>query len=324
LKMKRGLPARGEDMKKARLSSEPIPEVPTFVPPNLPVQPQISLPPNVILPSAPPPLALQEQSAQANHGDAIVKKMKAFQRREIKAIEKLLSEAYADAPAATENPYIFIIADQDWGKLVYEDEKSLAEVLHTEGGWTESTMLKWIGGSPFPFNIKPLSDVESRALWASIRYRLRIKAQQDMAQFEIKVPEEWLNIKLKHKEFGKTGGKNFAMKLLAMVAYNQTLFLGKDQNIWFRALCDQLGWMKEAKISENFVKRHIVSLFVIACNPEMLGSSVKDIKGSWGGSNRGKFETAWTNAVKVAIQSKTVLYPSELQLLQNLFPSVLS
>jgi len=49
--------------------------VPTFVPPNIPVAP-ISLPPPVFSQSA-QPLALPEQRAEANHGDEILKKMKA-------------------------------------------------------------------------------------------------------------------------------------------------------------------------------------------------------------------------------------------------------
>ena len=54
----------------------------------------------------------------------------------------------------------------------------------------------------------------------------------------------------------------------------------------------------------------------------MLMSSVEHIPGTWGGNNRGKFKTAWIKAVREAIKSKKVKYPSELQLLQNILPSV--
>ena len=114
-------------------------------------------------------------------------------------------------------------------------------------------------------------------------------------------------------------GKEFAMKLLALVSYNQIEFLGKPE-YWFRPVCDQLGW--KPPISDNFMDRHVVSLFVICCDPEMLMSSVEQIPGTWGGSNRGKFKTAWMEAVREAIKSKKVKYPSELQLLQNILPSV--
>ena len=52
-------------------------------------------------------------------------------------------------------------------------------------------------------------------------------------------------------------------------------------------------------------------------------SSVAHIAGTWGGSNRGKFKAAWIKAVREAIKSKKVKYPSELNLLQNILPSVL-
>jgi len=181
-------------------------------------------------------------------------------------------------------------------------------------------MLKFIGDSPSPFKIEPLSNPESRALWASIRFRVRIKGLRNIAQFEIKVPKAWLGIKLKYKKFGKKGGKEFAMKLLALVSYNQMDFLGKPE-YWFRPVCDQLGW--KPQISDNFMDRHIVSLFVICCEPNLLMSSVAHIAGTWGDSNRGKFKSAWIKAVREAIKSKKVKYPSELNLLQNILPSVL-
>jgi len=289
--MKRTAPAQGTDNKKARMENGDL-EIP---------QPDI-------------------EEVQPLRIPSFVEELKALKAQEIANIKKLLASAYVNAPLAMENSNIHAIADQDWGELEYEPgSRSLAEILYNEGGWTEANMLKFIGQSPVPFNVPPLSNVESRALWASIRYQVLMKHLHDAAKFDISLPEEWLGMKLKYKEFGKKGGVDFTKKLAATIEYNQSEFIGK-RDYWFRPLCEKFGGFV---LSENFEKYHLVSIFVICCDPDLLVSSVADIPGTWGSNARFKFTTAWTTSVKKAIQEGTVKYPSTLKLFKNLFPKVL-
>lgn len=298
--MKRAMPALGTDNKKPRLGNME----------SLNADADIAIPPEITLP--------QGVNAMSN----FINSKKTLKRDEVASIEKLLASAYEVAPLAMQRSDIYDLVKESWSEVIYDgDDKSLslAEILYTEGGWTEATLLKFLGESPTPFVVPPLCELESRVLWASIRYQVGMQELRGIAKFGIILPEEWLGIKLKFKEFGKKGGTDFAKKLAATIEYNQSRFIGK-KDYFFRPLCDELGGFV---LSENFVKISLVSIFVICCDPALLVSSVKKIKGTWGSSARSKCKTAWTNAVNKAIEEDSVKYPSTLQLFQNLFPNVL-
>lgn len=300
--MKRTLPALGTDNKKPRLGNMDSE--------SLNAAADIAIPPEITL------------SKGVNAMSNFIDSNKTMKRDEIASIKKLLASAYEFAPLAMQRSDIYDLVEENWSEVIYdrEDESSsLAEILYTEGGWTEATLLKFLGESPTPFVVPPLSRLESRVLWASIRYQVGMKELRNIAKFGISLPEEWLGIKLKFKEFGKKGGTDFAKKLSATIEYNQSRFIGK-KDYFFRPLCDELGGFE---LSKNFVKISLVSIFVICCDPALLVSSVKKIKGTWGSAARSKCKTAWTNAVNKAIEENSVKYPSTLQLFQNLFPNVL-
>merc|ERR1719473_81388 len=141
--MKRTLSAKDEDSKKAR--TEPLGVINVgeiMLPSNVAFPPQVAQPAEAINEDE-----LPAGEAESNYLEDIANTLNALQRSEIRKISKLLSEAYADAPTATHNPNIYTVADEDWGELVYENEKSLAETMHLEGGWTYSNMLDFIGNS---------------------------------------------------------------------------------------------------------------------------------------------------------------------------------
>lgn len=296
------MPAEGTENKKARVENENSQDLQAVVQ-------SVELPPEVAAPQGTNDVLNLLANAQ-----------KELKKQEISRIKKLLAIAYAKAPLATENPFIHTVCVDDWSEVEYDPHgTSLAEVLFSQGGWTEANMFKFIGQSPTPFLIPPLSMPESRALWASIRYQVGMNSLREVATFGISLPETWLAKKLKF-DFGKKGGLDFARKLAAMVEYNQAEFIGK-RKYWFRPLCEKLGGFH---LSENFQKISLVSIFVVCCDPpDLLESSVKDVKGTWGSGARSQCKIAWTEAVKKAIRENTVKYPSTLRLFKNLFPDVL-
>lgn len=189
--MKRILPAQGTEKKKPRLGDMDLDELNANV--------QIDLPPLADPPEGVNPMA------------NFVDDTKALQTAEIECIRKLLASAYKVAALAMKNPNIYAIVD-DWSNVVYgdpPDDQSLVEMLHMDSGWTEETLLQFLGESPTPFVIPPLSRLQSRVVWACIRYIVSMKELRDAAKFAISLPEDWLGIKLKFKEFGKKGWRSF-------------------------------------------------------------------------------------------------------------------
>jgi hypothetical protein len=145
-----------------------------------------------------------EQEAVAN---APIPNANKISKREIRKLKALLEKAHKDAPKATKNPHIGIVAPEDWGKVTYEDERSLAEWLHLEEGWSADYLVDTVIGSSHPFLIHPLDRKESRALWKAIRYRHKLQSLEDSAIIDIDLPESWLDLKieLNSKIFQKEG-----------------------------------------------------------------------------------------------------------------------
>jgi len=304
---RQGMPVEGIDPKRAKINATDELVAPS--PPAIQLPPAIETLENFV----PPAIEVEPNP------DSDDETLTPSQRAEIRKVRRLLKQAYIDAPIAMENPNFHLLATINWSEATYNPgRKSLAYLLHVEEGWTEAGMLKHIGGSPSHFRIYPLPRPQSFALHAAIRHRCQLNEALNHASFGIDVPEDWLYIKLKFKEFGKKGGTDYAKKLVATVAYNQPKFLGKGDH-WFRPRCEELGWA----ISESFFKISLISLFVICVNPELLEKSAETITGSWGGPNRSKFKLAWTNAVQAAIKKDEVMYPSTLALLKNLHPALL-
>jgi len=164
-------------------------------------------------------------------------------------IKKLLKQVYDDAEVATKNPHIYDIVTIPWDRMTFAPgKKFFHKILLEEEGWSAAQMLDVIGGSPIPIAIYPLDRPQSRALWASLRYRRHMNEWRDSSTYEVDLPEEWLQTALKFKEFGKKSAKLYAMKLAAGVAFNHEIFVGRKELFWFRPLCSDLGW----KISETF------------------------------------------------------------------------
>jgi len=230
-------------------------------------------------------------------------------------IKDLLKQAYDDAGLATKNPNIYDIVTIPWDEMTFAPgSKRFQKILHEEEGWSAAQMLDVIGGSPTPISIYPLNRPQSRALWASLRYRLHMNEWRESSAYEIDLPEKWLEIKLKFKDFGKKSAKVYGMKLAAAVAFHHERFLGKEL-FWFRPLCSELGW----KISETFEKRWLISLFVVCCSPELLETTINK---NWG-RKKDECKEAMKQAVKKAERDKKVKYKQTLKLFKVLFPTVL-
>ena len=88
-------------------------------------------------------------------------------------------------------------------------------------------------------------------------------------------------------------------KLAIDIALHQQHFLGKDPQVWFRALCQTLGW----EISSNFVRDFLIVLFVVCVDPEIMTGSTKNLGKQWCGTDRVQVKEVLLNAVKGAIQN---------------------
>ena len=88
-------------------------------------------------------------------------------------------------------------------------------------------------------------------------------------------------------------------KLAIDIALHQQHFLGKDSQVWFRALCQTLGW----EISSNFVRDFLIVLFVVCVDPEIMTSSTKNLGKQWCGTDRVQVKEVLLNAVKGAVQN---------------------
>jgi len=61
-----------------------------------------------------------------------------------------------------------------------------------------------ISDSPIPIALPPLSRGESRALFQAIRYRVGLDESYSTAEFDIDIPETWLDTKFQGKTFKKS------------------------------------------------------------------------------------------------------------------------
>jgi hypothetical protein len=300
--MKRSLSVTGSQNKRSKNGELIVPDVPANLPPI--VQP----PAGNILPGEKIP------------EDLNITKLPPGQRREIARIKKFLNNAYADAPAATDNRFIHNLLPYEWGAMRFDPgNKSLPYILHVEEGWTESWLIKRITASETPFRIYPLSRQNSTALFEAVHHRQGLNKLRDAATFDIDVPEAWLGLKLKYKEFGKKGGEDFAKYLVAKIAFNQSLFVGKPA-YWFRALCDEINF----PISKNFYEFFLIVLFVVCADPQLIYGSTEGITGTWGTSkNRNKVKKLFIQAAKTAEAENKVKYKNTFNFLKSILPSVL-
>jgi len=246
----------------------------------------------------------------------------ALQRSEITKIVTLLSKAYNDAPTATYNPNIYSVAPYDWSKVKFSPgNKSLAYILHVEEGWTDVRMIEEIGKGNSDIRIYPLCRPQSRALTSALRYRHGLDHAIGNASFKIELSEKWLRKKLKFSEFQKKGGVDYATKLVATVSYGQSKFIGRD-DIWFRPMCQELGF----DVKKSFFDTFLIALFVVCVDPELLKSSTKSIKGTWGANqNKFKVKKIWIDVVKKAeMENAEKKYPETFKLLKTILPSVLN
>ena len=99
----------------------------------------------------------------------------------------------------------------------------------------------------------------------------------------------------------------FSWQLPINLALHQH-FLGKDPQIWFRAVCQTLS-------STNFIRDYFIVLFVVCVNPEIIAGSTKSFGKQWFGIDRIQDKEAFSNAVKAAIRDpETMKYPKTFQL----------
>jgi len=111
-------------------------------------------------------------------------------------------------------------------------------------------------------------------------------------------------------------GKEFATRLAAVVAFYQSHFIGGETG--FHEACASVGW----KVSKTFAERFLISIFVVAADPELIESSTSNINGTWG-TKRTEIKSAFEEAVKTAEENNSVRYPLTLKLFKALFPHTL-
>lgn len=250
------------------------------------------------------------------------------QNDEIRKLKRLLKKAYTDAPNATKNPNIYDLI-YVWDKLKLEktsagpksQKKSLARIMHLEEGWTAEGLVEWLApaNAPFPVCPQALPRQDNRILWMCLRYRYQIDALQSTAVFPVDLDTTWTGIKLKSQTFGKTNATEFSKKLAIDISLHQHKFIGKKQDIWFRASCETLGW----SISKNFFKDYLIVLFAVCVDPAMIANATKSFGKQWFGKDRVQVKEALFNAVKTAIRDpEEIEYPKTLELFKFLFPEV--
>jgi len=247
------------------------------------------------------------------------------QNDEIRKIKLLLKKAYVDAKYATRNPNIYDLI-YVWDKLKLEKspggtKKSLARVMHLEEGWTAEALIEWLApaSAPFPVCPRALPREDNRALWMSLRYRYQIDAMKSVAVFPVDLDVKWLGITLKSKTFGKKNATDYTKKLAIDIALHQEKFLGKNPQIWFRALCETLGW----DISANFFRYYLIVLFVVCVDPELIANSTKNLGKQWFGKDRIQVKKAFADAVKAGVQDpENMKFPKTFQLFKVIFPGI--
>merc|ERR1712098_981138 len=106
-----------------------------------------------------------------------------------------------------------------------------------------------IGNAPVPMPIPPLSGVEARILWACLRHRKKMEELKAQCTFDVDIPVTFLTTPMQYKTFQKKGGKQYAMKLAGVVAWNHPRFVGGEEG--FQKALASLGW----KVSDSFVSR---------------------------------------------------------------------
>merc|ERR1711924_329502 len=85
----------------------------------------------------------------------------------------------------------------------------------------------------------------------------------------------WAGIKLKSQTFGKSNATEFSKKLALDISLHQHKFIGKKQDIWFRALCET-RW----NISKKFFKDYLIVLFAVCVDPAMIANATKALENS--------------------------------------------
>jgi len=250
---------------------------------------------------------------------------------EIRKLNKVLKQAYKDAPHATKNALIYHrVSPVPWNLVSYdmgkeEGIKTLANRFLNEEGWTNERMVTTLSNSPIPIAMFPLNRAESRALWESVRYRVRLKTLRTESLFEVDIPEEWLTSKYKGKPFKDTNALEYGKELVALIAFNQRTFLS-HKPYRFRGICEDLGW----ELSGTFCEFLFVVLFMICAKP----SSVKTItdaikaekkgvkKGTWGESGVQKaVKKAFKEAAIKAEKKGEIRYKQSFKLLKVVFPN---
>ena len=114
-------------------------------------------------------------------------------------------------------------------------------------------------------------------------------------------------------------GVDFAQKLTATVAFNQSKFIGREE-FWFRPMCNELGFT----MSNSFFDTFLVNMFVVCVDPMLLNSTTADITGTWGDNkNKFKIKKKWIKAVKKADLENKIRYGNTFKLLKFILPSVL-
>lgn len=254
------------------------------------------------------------------------------QNDEIRKLKRLLKKAYMDARIATRNPHIYDLI-YVWDKLKLEKssggpnsqkkapKKSLARIMHLEEGWTAEGLVEWLAPADAPFPVCPqaLPRQDNRALWMCLRWRYQIDALQSTAVFPVDLDTTWAGIKLKSQTFGKSNATEFSKKLALDISLHQHKFIGKKQDIWFRASCETLGW----NISKNFFKDYLIVLFAVCVDPAMIANATESFGKQWFGTDRVQVKEALFNAVRTAIRDpEEIEYPKTLELFKFLFPEV--
>merc|ERR1712146_291225 len=156
-------------------------------------------------------------------------------------------------------------------------------------------------------------------LFQSIRYRVRIDESYSTAEFDIDIPETWMDTKFQGKTFKKSNAVAYGKEILAVVAFNQRKFLAKKP-FWFRALCDDFGWELSAAFCEYFY----IILFVICADESLVTESTKNITKTWGVSGvPNQVKKAFKDVAKDAEKENNIKYKETFRLLKQLFPAAL-
>ena len=116
-----------------------------------------------------------------------------------------------------QNPNIYRrIASVKWQDARFDPgKKSLAYIFHIEQGWTVEGMkdvtstfkkvflIEIIGNSPIPMVLPTLSRAESRVLWGSLRYKVKMNQLKASLKFEVDLDIKFLVAPLKYQSFHK-------------------------------------------------------------------------------------------------------------------------